>query len=276
MKIIGEDPQVTKKPGTGPLRRRPPSIGESKAEEIVLAALQKALDNRHFVIRNLELDGLEIPIPLVLVGPPGVWVLYPTLQRGFFRAKGDEWERLSDRHHDYTPVHPNMVTRTVLMGKAVETFLAGHGYEKVKVEPVLIFTDPGVHVESVRSAVRIVLMDALFRFVGGLLKSAPVLNWRDSQILINLLTKGSVEEPESEPSEPEQDEFSFVEKKERRKLTLPDISIPLPPDDKVVKAMGKVPFTSKQLVFLGCLIVINILILAGFVVLILVLSSGHP
>jgi hypothetical protein len=285
MKIIGEDPQARKKNLSNPidraiktLLRDPEQIREMQAQEAAITALEKMLDNRYFVIRNAEIEGLEIPIPLILVGPPGVWVMVPVAMRGFYRARGDEWERVGNRQDNYIPMRPNLVERTAMFGKVVQTYLAGRGYEKYKVEPVLIFTDPGVHVETEHPSVRIVLMDALDRFVSSLLKSTPIINWKDSQVLINLLKKGSVfvEEEGGELLEPLKDEFSFVDEKEKRTVKLPEISIPLPPDDRVVKAMKKVPFTSNQLIFLGCLIVINIMILGAFVILIIVLSTGHP
>ncbi len=44
------------------------------------------------------------------------------------------------------------------------------------VEPVLLAADPGLHIESVRPAVRPVMSDAIDRFAASLLTARPVYN----------------------------------------------------------------------------------------------------
>jgi hypothetical protein len=276
MKVLGQSVRADKHRLPEPLgglvdtlRHDPEWLRDTQAQDVVVNALNRMLDNRYYLIRNATIEGLEIPIPLILVGPPGVWVLYPSALKGIFRAKGSDWEKMDDHRQTYSPAKPNLVTRATLLGTAVGTYLSDRGYAQYKIEPVLIFTDPGTHIETVHSAVRMVLMDALDRFVNSLIKSALIISWKEGQVLVNILSKEANLE-ESEPLEPERDAFSFID--ERQPPKLPEISIPLPKDEKVVKAFKRVPFTSRQLLLLGLMIVVNILLLVGFVVLILLLS----
>jgi hypothetical protein len=276
MKVVGESAQADKSRLPEPLARLVETLKydrewlkDTRAQEIVVGALNKLLDNHYVLIRNATLEGLELPIPLILVGPPGVWVLYPSALRGIYRANGAEWEEMNDRRKRYIPSRPNIINRASLIGTAVETYLSEHGFSQYKIEPVIVFTDPGTHVESVNPSARIVLMDALDRFVTNLMKSALIISWKETQILVNLLSKGAII-AEEESLEPNRDAFSFID--EREPVRFPEVSIPLPHDEKVVKAFKKVPFTNRQLLFLGCMIIVNILLLVGFVVLILILS----
>jgi hypothetical protein len=276
MKVLGQSARADKGRLPEPLaslvdtlRRDPEWLKDVQAQDIVVHALNKLLDNHYFLIRNATFEGLELPIPLILIGPPGVWVLYPSALRGIYQAKANEWKVLKDRRQTYVPSRTNLLTRTSLFGTAVETYLGDRGYSQYKIEPVLIFTDPGIHIESDHPSIRIVQIDALDRFVNSLSKSALIISWKESQVLVNILSKETIEE-EEESLEPVRDAFSFVE--EREPVKLPEISIPLPRDDKVVKVTKKVPLTSHQLLFLGFMIVFNILLLVGFIILILVLS----
>jgi hypothetical protein len=69
-----------------------------------------------------------------------------------------------------------LLSRTLLMGRSVQAFLTNHGRALSEVEPVLFFSDPGIHVELVRPTVRLVMADAVDRFVAGLVQSRILLN----------------------------------------------------------------------------------------------------
>lgn len=68
-----------------------------------------------------------------------------------------------------------------------------------------------------------------------------------------------------------QDDFSLREEKPRP-VQLPAVETPLSPDDKLVNAIQKVPFTQRQLLVIVVLVVLNIIILIALVLVILALS----
>lgn len=239
---------------------------DMKAQETVIAAFGRMLDNSYMMLRNVTLDGLEIPIPLVLVGPPGLSVIYPSASRGIFRASEETWEKLQDRQKGFKLAQPNIINRVRLMAQAVSAFLADRDCSSLEVEPVIMFTDPGTHVETNHPAARIVHSDGLDRFIAGLFQSRTMLSKPDINKIANLLLGPTRLIAETEVVAPE-DVFSFVEQQPPSGPTFTD---QLPRGEGVVKSINKVPFSKKQWLVLGLLIVVNIVVLMALVILILV------
>ncbi len=55
-------------------------------------------------------------------------------------------------------------------------------------EFVLVFTNPSIHVDSVRPIVRVVLCDALERFIISISEAAPVISQDLALKAVNLIT----------------------------------------------------------------------------------------
>jgi hypothetical protein len=239
-----------------------------ESQEGLIAALEKALDNRYNMLRNVTLEGLDIPIPLVLVGPPGIRVIYPSAARGIFRAKADIFEFMDERTQSYRSANPNLMTRTALMGQAVATFLTARGMPPMDVEPVLYFSDPGTHVETVRPVVRILLVDGLERFIAGLLQSRIFLDKEEVQKMTDQFLKSmGISERDLSPF-PERDAFSFSDYSGDK----PSLGDRLPRGEGMVKTLNKIPFSGRQWFLLGCMVVVNIVVLIAFVLLVLFTS----
>jgi hypothetical protein len=63
------------------------------------------------------------------------------------------------------------------MANAVKAFIERQGIKlPVEIEPVLIAANPGLHVDSVRPAIRVIMIDGVKSFVSSLATSTPVLN----------------------------------------------------------------------------------------------------
>ena len=147
---------------------------EIEAQKIVIAQLDRVLEKGFTLIRNLNLVNSRILEPLILVGPPGVFVLYVTPVSGFFEAKGDEWNIA--RNNRRMPAKINPMTRVARLARAVQVYLNRQGvYLPGLVEPVLIAASPGVHIELLRPIVRVVLSDAIKQFGASLLQARPML-----------------------------------------------------------------------------------------------------
>jgi hypothetical protein len=244
---------------------------DMQAQEGIITALERLLDNRYTLLRNVSLEGLDIPIPLVLVGPPGVRVLYPSASRGVYRAKDDVWEKMEDDQKGYKSVLPNLLTRTQLMGRAVESFLTAKGYPQTEVEPVLVFSDPGIHVDTIRPVVRVVMVDALERFIAGLVQIRTFLNKDEIEKIVALFAEPKAEENASEPPPFERDAFSFSDEDNTRQQPISVLSN-LPRGERAVSALNKIPFTTRQWVLLILMVLVNIILLVAFVIIILTLS----
>jgi hypothetical protein len=240
---------------------------EVQAQQAVIAVLEKALDNRYFLLRDISLVEQEMPIPLILVGPAGIRVIYPLALRGVYRARVDEWEQLDTQRQTYRPVTPNLIIQAQQMAQAVEEHIKAQNIDPPPVEPALVFTDTGVHIEMVRPAVRIVLIDAIDRFIAGLLQAPVMLSKEEVQQSTDSLAK-ALGMDEERSLYPEQDAFSFSDESAARSKG-PTIADRLPRGERAVSTLNKIPLSNRQWLVLGCLVAVNILILIAAVAFIL-------
>jgi hypothetical protein len=147
---------------------------EVEAQRQILPIFNQVLDKSYTLLRNITPPGLGATIPFILVGPTGVYVMYVSAQRGTFRAKGEDWGTIAN--NAFRPSTPNLLAVTTRMARAVQLYLKRQGYESVTVESALLCADPGMHVDSQRPAVRVVMRDALERFGVSIAQSRAALS----------------------------------------------------------------------------------------------------
>lgn len=192
----------------GTLKYGPSWQNRMKAQDVVIAIIEKQLDSNFALLRNVTLPNTEINLPLVLVGPPGVCLINVTHERGVYRAKDEEWgTMIADR---FVPARINQITRTATFGRVLQTYLDRQGYKgSVVVEPILMAADPGMQIESTRPAVRVVMSDALERFAASLSHSRAVIDAPlGKNILRSILVGKPAESVSTMPSEPQNDTAS--------------------------------------------------------------------
>ena len=147
---------------------------EMEAQKAVMAQLDQILEKGFTLIRNITLGNSSITEPLVLVGPPGIYVLYVTPLAGFYEAKGDQWNVIKSGHS--YPTSKNLMSFVWRLSRALQVYLNRQGVNLPgPVEPVLVSTNPAMHVDSLRPMVRVVLSDAVRQFAASLLQARPVL-----------------------------------------------------------------------------------------------------
>jgi hypothetical protein len=148
---------------------------ELQAQKALIARLDKSLGKGYTLIRNLALGKSGIIAPMVLVGPAGIFVMHATNLRGVYQAKGDTWGTVDGGR--FTPARINLIARTVRLARAVQVFLERQDLRGFgTVEAVILAADPGLHIDSVRPAARVVMSDAVERFAGSLMQSRPMLS----------------------------------------------------------------------------------------------------
>lgn len=149
--------------------------GELEAQKTVIAQMDRMLEKGFVMIRNFTLPNSEIVIPLILVGSSGMHVIFVTHAKGHFEAKGDQWNTVNNDGTSL-PAPRNLIDLTSKLTRAFQKYLEHQKIRmQVPVEPVLIASDPGAQIESVRPAVRVVRSDAIKQFVNSLLQARPVL-----------------------------------------------------------------------------------------------------
>jgi hypothetical protein len=148
---------------------------EIEAQKSVIAVLDKVLDKNYTLLRNVIPPGLDARIPLILVGPTGVFVMYVSTLVGLYRAKGDQWGTISG--NAFKPERPNLLIRTERMARAVQVFLQRQGFTELSsVEAVLLCADPTFNVDSLRPIIRVVLRDALEYFAVSITQARLVFS----------------------------------------------------------------------------------------------------
>jgi hypothetical protein len=207
MKIIDKSPYLNKNGTIGLLERIQGTFAlgtnwyaDMKGQEDVIAALGKHLDNKYVLLRNPILPGSQdVRLPLVLSGPSGVFLLNVTSVRGMFRAKGEDWGTITGDH--FKSIRPNLVTFTARYSQGVQKFLERQGVINVlTVEPILLATNPGMHVDTVRPLIRVVMSDALERFAVSISQARVLQSSEDAQLIIDRLLTPKVIKKEAPAS----------------------------------------------------------------------------
>lgn len=202
MKVIDKTPLQNEKGEIGPLQRVQGTLeygfswySEMEAQKAVVAQLEQVLEKGFALIRNVTLGRSHIVEPLVLIGPPGIYVLYVTPMSGLYEAKGDEWNVIKSGHS--YPASSNLMSRVARLARALQVFLDRQGVTLPgPVEPVLVAASPAMHIDSLRPMVRVVLSDAVRQFAGSLLQARPVLK---AEIVYDLADRIITPRPKAAP-----------------------------------------------------------------------------
>ena len=174
---------------------------ELEAQKSVVAQLDRLLDKGFVLIRNFTLPGSDIIIPLILIGPGSLSVIFVTPVRGHFEAKGTEWNTVNNGVS--APAGRNLIDLLSKLSRAFQRYLQINNINiPMQVEPVLIASDPGANVESVRPAVRVVRSDAIKQFANTLNQSSPVLRVEQVLASADLIIEPQPKSTEK-PPEPE-------------------------------------------------------------------------
>jgi hypothetical protein len=235
-------------------------VDDMKSQEIIIRYLSRGLSDMYTLFRNMPLPDFDIPIPMILVGPQGVTVIYNNTTKGIYRAEGDVWSQMVGRKGNFRAVKPNLIMRVDLIARAVEKLLNDLDYHDLSVEGILVLSNPGTHVETIQTKVRIFLVDALSRLSTRLADADPVLDRRNIRDLLEAMTQHL---------EPVKDEVIIKQPK-------PVNPAVLAVDDSFIKALSPLQktfnFSTWQWILLGGIVIVEVIILLVFLVMILKIS----
>ncbi len=208
MKIIDKTPFQDEKGDITALQRLQGTLqhgltwySELNAQKMVMAQLDLVLEKGFTLIRNFTLANSQIVEPLILLGPPGVFVIMVTPLSGFYEAKGDQWNVMTGGRASPAPV--NLLSRVGRLARALQVYLNRQGVVLPSlVEPVLIASSPAMHIESLRPTARVVMSDAIRQFAASLLQARPVLRPEQVYDLADRIITPRPKEaaPEAEPA----------------------------------------------------------------------------
>jgi hypothetical protein len=181
MKIIDKTPLVNENGDLGFTQRIQGMMkygfnwpAELQAQKAIINYFDRQLEKGYTLIRNYTLGKSGITVPIILLGPTGIHVIHVVFLKGRYEARGEAWNAASG--DGYKPAPDNLVQKTLRMAKAVRAFIERQGVKvPVEVEPVLIGADPGLHIEAVQPAIRVLMIDGVKPYVASLAASQTVL-----------------------------------------------------------------------------------------------------
>ncbi|MCQ3935610.1 MAG: hypothetical protein DPW18_01050 [Chloroflexi bacterium] len=148
---------------------------ELEAQKKVIPQLDRHLDKGYVLIRNFTLPNSEIVIPLVLIASGSISVILVSPVKGHFEAKGTEWNTLINNGVP-VPARRNLIDLISKLTRAFQKYLERQRIQlPVPVESVLIASDPGAQIESLRPIVRVVRSDAIKQFANAVMQMPPKL-----------------------------------------------------------------------------------------------------
>jgi hypothetical protein len=255
------------------IRGKLPFLGKSSAQvkEMILARFQRGLDNRFTMIQNFTPEGQLKPIPFILVGPPGVAVINLNMEKGVYRIKEETWHELNKGTRKFTLARVNLVKQTQMLCQTVSAFLTQKGQTVAEVMPILLFADPGVHVDQNRPAIRLVLADGIDRLIASLVQANETLNPMEVKGISDVFD--NIAHPLAPITATEEDFFGkdlgLGAKKAKPKTTrpVPELNLDMPP------AVKRLRFTRTQWIILGAIVALNILILMGAILVVIFLGT---
>lgn len=240
-----------------------------KAEELVLQVLQKKLDNRFICLRSFQSPELRAVPGFILIGPPGIFLFRISTVKGIYRAAGDAWEEFDSHSKKFISVKPNPVYETAQSSSELDLVLQRIGIPLPKHETLIYFSNPGAHVDTANPVVRILLADALERFIFGLLRMKPLLETESIDQVIEALSKIVSPQNQNFSVKKEQDIFSLREPEAKKTVKGTTLSKPVLNEPGFFK---KLHFTSRQWLFISMMLIVNIVILVALVMVVLILT----
>lgn len=246
------------------LQETPFGRKDIKAYEAMISQMERALSNKFYLLRNVTIEGADQPISSVLIGPTGIYLLNTSFQKGIFRAKEDSWSEMKGRNRQFEATQPNLIKETLHWSSQLSDFLSNRLAQVPVIHPVLVLLNPGTHVDSVRPAVRTILIDGLERFIARLSLDAPQLTSEDVHAIVTRLK----ESPSGSSGSDE--EVTQAEKNWRELQALkPVLAIEPKVTENIDSLSNKLRFSARQWIFLGVIAVVNIILLITFLIIIL-------
>ena len=255
-----------------------PFLGQSEehVRQNIIGRFSRSLDNRFTLLCDANLPPGDAPVPFILVSTTGLVVLDLSAEEGLYRAKDDTWAEMNRVTRSYQSSRRNYIKHTQTLARRVNTFLERHGKPSPEAIPVMLFAHPGVHIESKNPAIRLVLIDAVERFIASLQQSQEILKATDVKLIVDAIEKAATPQPKVPKIEASEDFFGKdlgeaekpapaakpKETPQPARPSAPQKEFTLPP------ALDRLNFSKTQWIILVAFIIINILVLIGLILLV--------
>src|SRR5215207_11130947 len=123
MKIIDKTPLVNEKGDLSIVQRAQGMLkfgfnwpAELEAQKAIITFFDRQLEKGYTLIRNIPLGASGIVVPIILLGPTGIYVIHVTYLRGRYEVRNNAWNEASG--DGYKPASINLIERTIRMANA--------------------------------------------------------------------------------------------------------------------------------------------------------------
>lgn len=179
-----------------------------EAQKTVIAQMNKVIEKGYTLFRNQELGASQIIVPLIVIGNSGIYAMDATPLKGMYQARGDQWGTIANGQ--FVPAPINILSRTARLAKILQLYFERQGMKlAAPVEPVLLAANPGLHIESMRPAVRPVMSDAVDRFATSMLTARPIYSTAEVSEFVERLLHPRSSQQAQPVSTPEEEAFAF-------------------------------------------------------------------
>jgi hypothetical protein len=246
------------------LKENPLGRKDVKAYQAMVSQIERHLSNKFFLVQNVVIQGVDKPISSVLIGPPGIFLLNTSFQKGIFRAKEESWAEMKSRNRQFIPAQPNLIKETHQMSGQLADYLTNYLVQPAVVTPILIMLNPGTHIDAVRPAVRTLLTDGLEHFIARLSLEPSKLTGEEVRTLVDRLR----EPPSTQPGAAEGEAPAEGTRPDLKALN-PMRAIEPKISKNIDTLSNKLRFSTRQWIFLGVIGLVNIILLITFLILFL-------
>jgi len=252
----------------------PLSKDQKRARELLINAGKKILNDNYCLLCDLSLSDNKPVLPFLLLGPTGAWIINTSQLSGVARIAYKDLEILDQRSHQYRKTAQNPISEIVIMQDTLMKILDSWNLTYPNIETVLFFPNPGLHIERSKPVIKVILADGIDRFIASLLNREIVFEKDSLERTIDILSGDVFDNLDLNIH----DDFSFIEiepeNKPKRKpmVTSHLLDVARGEPAFVEKASRKVPFSRKQWIMLGVLLVLNIFLVSALIIVLVLIS----
>jgi hypothetical protein len=257
-----------------PQFKLPLSKDQKRTRELVINAGKKILNDNYCLLCDLSLSDNKPVLPFLLLGPTGAWIINTSQLSGVVRVAYKDLEMLDQRSHQYRKTTQNPISETFIMQDTLMKTLASWNLTYPNIETVLFFPKPGLHIERSKPVIKVILADGIDRFLASLLNREIVFEKDSLERTIDILSGEVFDNLDLDI----RDDFSFIDiepenKPKRKPIVTPNLLDAARGEPAFVeKASRKVPFSRKQWIMLGILLVFNIFLVSALIIVLILIG----
>ena len=188
-------------------------LNDQQGQEAAIPLLNKALSDANILLRNAILSHDGKTVSLILVTRASLYVFYPYHKKGIVKIKGKLWGELDEEVRQYRASTENPMKTAVGMARLVLNYFDGHAQNHPRIEPIVLCTNPGTHVDIDEAPpVRVFMRDGITRLAKQIVAEDELVTTEEVIRLAEFISEQMpLPEPASAPVEDQDEGISFAQ-----------------------------------------------------------------